>query len=59
MSDDNASKYSTYLETIGKTPVVELNKVLPEAARHATVVCKLEMQNPGGSIKDRIAIKVR
>jgi len=52
------SNYSTYLETIGTTPLVVLNNVLPEAARHATVVCKLEMQNPGGSIKDRIAIKM-
>jgi len=54
----DVKKYATYLETVGKTPLVVLHKVLPEAARHATVVCKLEMQNPGGSIKDRIAVKV-
>lgn len=54
----DVKKYATYLETVGRTPLVVLHKVLPEAARHATVVCKLEMQNPGGSIKDRIAVKM-
>lgn len=52
------TKYQSYLETCGKTPLVILNNALPEEARHATIVCKLEMQNPGGSIKDRIAIKI-
>ena len=40
-------------EIIGKTPMVKLNRVVPEGA--ATVLVKLEMQNPGGSLKDRIA----
>jgi cysteine synthase A len=35
--------------------MVRVNAVLPEAARHARCFVKLEMQNPGGSIKDRIA----
>ena len=49
----------TYLETIGRTPLVRLSeRSLPSAARHATVLAKLEMTNPGGSIKDRIALNM-
>ena len=43
-------------EIIGKTPMVRLNRVVPEGA--ATVLVKLEMQNPGGSVKDRIALSM-
>ena len=45
------------IDTIGKTPLVRVNNVLtPEAkANDVRVLIKLEMQNPGGSIKDRIA----
>eukprot|EP00316_Scyphosphaera_apsteinii_P020898 CAMPEP_0119314096 /NCGR_PEP_ID=MMETSP1333-20130426/31628_1 /TAXON_ID=418940 /ORGANISM="Scyphosphaera apsteinii, Strain RCC1455" /LENGTH=356 /DNA_ID=CAMNT_0007319141 /DNA_START=147 /DNA_END=1217 /DNA_ORIENTATION=+ len=51
-------QYPTYLETIGKTPLVKVDRMLPEEAKHATVLVKLEMQNPGGSIKDRIALNM-
>ena len=40
------------LETIGKTPLVKINKLTQGA--YATVVGKLEARNPGGSVKDRI-----
>lgn len=40
------------LETIGQTPLVRLHKLFPQH----TVYLKLEKQNPGGSIKDRIAL---
>lgn len=43
---------SNVLDTIGKTPVVRLNKLTQGI--NATVVAKLESFNPGGSIKDRI-----
>lgn len=48
----------TYLETIGKTPMVKLNNILTEEMKAAgtLLLCKLEMQNPGGSVKDRIAL---
>ena len=46
------------LETIGKTPMVRLSNTLTEEMKAAgtRVLCKLEMQNPGGSVKDRIAL---
>src|SRR3989442_6310624 len=41
-------------ELVGRTPMVRLNR-LPKAGG-ATVVAKLESLNPGGSVKDRIAV---
>jgi cysteine synthase A len=43
---------NSILETIGKTPLVHLNR-LAEGLK-AIVVVKLESRNPGGSVKDRI-----
>ena len=40
------------LETIGKTPLIRLNKLTENT--DATIVGKLESRNPGGSVKDRI-----
>jgi cysteine synthase A len=45
---------ASVLELIGRTPMVRLNR-LP-APEGAAVVAKLESVNPGGSIKDRIAL---
>jgi cysteine synthase A len=41
------------LDLIGNTPLVRLNRLPP--AGGATVLAKVESQNPGGSVKDRIA----
>lgn len=41
------------LDAIGQTPLVRLNKVVPEGA--ATILAKCEYMNPTGSIKDRMA----
>jgi len=41
-------------ELIGQTPVVRLNRIVPEGS--ATIFVKLESANPGGSVKDRIAL---
>lgn len=46
--------YSNILETIGKTPLVRLNKIVADIP--ATVYAKLEAFNPGLSAKDRIAL---
>jgi len=43
-------------ELIGNTPLVRLNSVVPEGA--GIVAAKIEYLNPGGSSKDRIAIKM-
>jgi cysteine synthase A len=43
-------------ELIGHTPVVRLNRIVPEDA--AAVYVKLESANPGGSVKDRIALSI-
>jgi cystathionine beta-synthase len=43
-------------ELIGNTPLVRLNSVVPEGA--GVVAAKIEYLNPGGSSKDRIAVKM-
>lgn len=48
--------YNNVLETIGKTPLIRLNKLT--AGLKCTVVCKLEAKNPGGSVKDRICLSM-
>ena len=47
-------EYPSLLELVGNTPLVRLQQLVPAEA--ATVLAKLEFLNPGGSIKDRIAI---
>ncbi|TFD54538.1 cystathionine beta-synthase [Cryobacterium frigoriphilum] len=46
----------TILDLIGNTPLVKLHKVTEGVA--ATVLVKLEYLNPGGSAKDRIAVRI-
>ena len=48
--------YDSITELIGNTPMVRLNKIVPEGA--AEVVVKLESFNPLSSVKDRIAISM-
>lgn len=47
--------YSNILDTIGNTPIVEIKKLAPKGSKHRYFV-KLEYFNPGGSVKDRIAM---
>jgi cystathionine beta-synthase len=49
-----AREYPTLLELVGHTPLVRLQNVVPDGA--AMLLAKLEYLNPGGSVKDRIAI---
>ncbi|MDO5308909.1 MAG: cysteine synthase A [Planctomycetia bacterium] len=45
--------YQNILETIGETPVVKINRI---NSGQAEVLVKVEFFNPGGSVKDRIAV---
>lgn len=47
---------NSILELIGETPLVKLNRIVPEGA--ADVYLKLEAFNPGSSVKDRIALSM-
>jgi len=48
--------YKGILSTIGNTPIVELQYLSPKKEVH--IFAKLEGQNPTGSVKDRIALKM-
>ncbi|WP_298825920.1 cysteine synthase A [uncultured Planococcus sp.] len=48
--------YNNIIELIGDTPVVKLNRIVPEGA--ADVYVKLEMFNPSKSVKDRAAFNM-
>lgn len=47
--------YDSILDTIGRTPVVKLNRLAPEGRE---VYVKVESFNPGGSVKDRLALAI-
>ncbi len=49
------SVYTSVTELVGKTPLVELKNIEKAENLEATVIAKLELFNPGGSVKDRIA----
>ncbi len=48
--------YNSIIETIGKTPLVKLNRITQNIKPNIFV--KLESFNPGGSVKDRIALNM-
>ncbi|HOZ25637.1 MAG TPA: cysteine synthase A, partial [Thermomonas sp.] len=47
--------YDSILDTIGNTPIVKLQRIAPS---HATIYVKVESFNPGGSVKDRLALAI-
>jgi cysteine synthase A len=47
--------YETITDTIGRTPIVRINRLAPPSI---TMYVKLESFNPGGSVKDRLAIGI-
>jgi cysteine synthase A len=49
------TKYASILETVGRTPVVRINKLAPEGVK---LFVKVEAFNPLGSVKDRLALGV-
>ncbi len=49
--------YRNIIQTIGDTPLVRINKLNPKPGQ-VEIYAKLEGSNPGGSVKDRIALKM-
>ena len=49
------NRYDNILETIGRTPVIRINKLAPEGYN---LFVKVEAFNPMGSVKDRLALGV-
>lgn len=49
-------KYPSILDTIGHTPLIQLQHIVPNPL--ATVLLKVEFMNPGASIKDRIVLHI-
>lgn len=48
--------FQNITELVGQTPIVKLNRIVPENA--ADVYVKMEAFNPGSSVKDRIALQM-
>jgi len=51
-----AREYPTVLDLVGRTPLVRLQRIGSEV--EPTLLAKLEYMNPGGSVKDRIGIRM-
>jgi cystathionine beta-synthase len=51
-----AREHPTVLDLVGRTPLVRLQRVGQELG--ATLLAKLEYMNPGGSVKDRIGLRM-
>ena len=56
MMTEKADIRSNIIEALGWTPLVRLNSVTKGI--RTPIVAKLEMLNPGGSVKDRIGIRM-
>jgi [CysO sulfur-carrier protein]-thiocarboxylate-dependent cysteine synthase len=50
------ARYSSALDLIGDTPLVDVSQLSPNP--RVKIFAKLEGQNPGGSVKDRIALSM-
>jgi cysteine synthase A len=49
---------ASVLDLVGRTPLVRLSRIAPDppSGKGGIVIAKLEVQNPGGSVKDRPAL---
>lgn len=47
--------YNSILDTVGATPIVKLHRIAP---KHVDLYVKVESFNPGGSVKDRLALAI-
>ena len=48
--------YNSILDTVGSTPIVKLHRIGPS---HVDLYVKVESFNPGGSVKDRLALAIK
>ena len=53
-----AKIYEKLTELVGRTPLVDLQRLAAKKNAQAQVVAKVEFFNPGGSVKDRIALNM-
>lgn len=53
----NQMSYPTIADCVGNTPLVRLQRIVPESGNN-TVLLKLEGNNPAGSVKDRPALSM-
>ena len=56
MSNTKDRITDSIIDLIGMTPIVKLDRLSPESG--AAIAAKIESFNPGGSIKDRIALSM-
>src|SRR5688572_4213978 len=49
------ARFDSILGTVGRTPIVRINKLAPS---HVNLYVKIEAFNPMGSVKDRLALGV-
>ncbi len=50
--------YTSAEQLIGRTPLLQLQKLEKEYKLESTLIAKLEMMNPGGSVKDRVGLNM-
>lgn len=50
--------YTSAEQLIGRTPLLQLTKLEKEYQLECTLLAKLEMMNPGGSVKDRVGLNM-
>lgn len=55
MEDNIMNVYKSVTELVGRTPLLELTRIEKEENLEAKLFAKLELFNPGGSVKDRVA----
>ncbi len=56
--NERDSIYSNITETVGKTPLVRLAKLVKDLGCQAEIIAKLEFFNPLSSVKDRIGVSM-
>ncbi|MGO9611572.1 MAG: PLP-dependent cysteine synthase family protein [Dissulfurispiraceae bacterium] len=56
--ESSSRAFSSVLDTIGQTPLVQITKLARHLGPRVSVFAKMERGNPGGSVKDRAAFRM-